>query len=310
MCQKAGKMPAFHLADKYITMSNNIDQSLENLNTALKDLASAFAKPVAQEIVGHLDFHAKKGENNNGKGIIWSGDGTTKQILYLVKPDRFFVSESLDLGKEKSISIGGVKVLDTASLGTTITKSNLREVGRLKGLVVDGSVSINQYFYYNATYDRLGLGTETPNAALGVADRGVEVVIGTSEKLHGMIGTHAMTNLDIVTGGTARITIKANGHIDLGNPTQNPAHVSVHGKLSVGVSTPDPAVDLHVAGAVRFNNKLHLSANAPPSAGSYNIGDIVWNDSPKVGRCIGWVCLMPGSPGMWYPFGEIKEQNK
>jgi hypothetical protein len=291
-------------------MSNNIDQSLENLNTALKDLASAFGKPVVQEIVGHLDFHAKKGETNNGKGVIWSGDGTTKQIVYLVKPDRFFVSENVDLGKEKSVSIGGVKVLDSTSLGTTITKSNLREVGRLKGLIVDGSVSINQYFYYNATFDRLGLGTETPSAALGVADRGVEVVVGTNEKLHGMVGTHAMTNFDIVTGGTTRITVKANGNIDLGNSTQNPVQVTVHGKLSVGVATPDPAVDLHVAGAVRLNNKLHMSAGAPPSAGMFNIGDIVWNDNPKVGRCIGWVCLMPGSPGMWYPFGEIKEQNK
>jgi hypothetical protein len=289
---------------------DNTNQTLENFNSALKELVTYITQPTIQEMVGNVSFHAKKGESNSGKGIIWSGDGITKQIVYMVKPDRFFISENVDLGKDRAVSINGVKVLDSTSIGPTVVKSNLREVGRLKGLVVDGSVSINQYLYYNATYDRLGIGTETPNAALGVADQGVEVVIGTNEKLHGMIGTHAMTNLDIVTGGTARITIKANGHIDLGNPTQNPAQVSIHGKLSVGVPTPDPAVDLHVAGAVRFNNKLHLSAGAPPSAGSYNIGDIVWNDKPSVGKCIGWVCLMPGSPGLWYPFGEIKEKNK
>jgi hypothetical protein len=290
--------------------NTKIDQTLEHFNTALKELIATAGQPATQEIIGHVDFRAKKGESNSGKGMIWSGDGPTKQLVYMIKPDRFFVSESVDLGKDKLISIGGVKVLDSTSIGPTVVKSNLREVGRLKGLIVDGSVSINQYFYYNGTYDRLGLGTETPNAALGVADRGVEVVVGTSDKLHGMVGTHAMTNFDIVTGNTARISIKANGNIDLGNSTQNPIQVAVHGKLSVGVATPDSSVDLHVAGPVRLNNKLQLSASATPSAGNYNIGDIVWNDAPKVGKCIGWVCVSAGSPGTWYPFGEIKEQNK
>ena len=250
------------------------------------------------------------GSEVRGKGLVWSSDSVAKQLVYLGKPDRIFISESIDLGKEKSVSVGGVKVIDSTSLGSTIVKSNLKEVGRLKGLVVDGSVNINQYFFYNGTYDRLGLGTETPNAALGVADRGVEVIVGTSEKLHGIIGTYAMTNFDIVTGNTPRISVKAAGGIDLGNPNQNPSQVSVHGKLSVGVTVPDPSVDLHVAGPVRLNNKLQLSASSPPSAGTYNIGDIVWNDTPRVGKCVGWVCTMAGSPGMWYPFGEIKEQNK
>jgi hypothetical protein len=290
--------------------NTKIDQTLEHLNTALKELITAAAQPVTQEIVGHVDFRAKKGESNNGKGMIWTGDGPTKQLVYLIKPDRFYVSESVDLGKDKLISIGGVKVLDSTSIGPTVVKSNLREVGRLKGLIVDGSVSINQYFYYNGTYDRLGLGTDTPNAALGVADKGIEVVVGTSDRLHGIVGTHAMTNFDIVTGNTARISVKANGNIDLGSSTQNPIQVVVHGKLAVGVSVPDTSVDLHVAGPVRLNNKLQLSASTTPTAGNYNIGDIVWNDSPKVGKCIGWVCVSAGSPGTWYPFGEIKEQNK
>ena len=290
--------------------NTNIDQTLDNLHSSLKELIAAAQAPAVQEVIGHVNFAAKKGESNNGKGMIWTGDGSTKQLVYMIKPDRFYVSENIDLGKDKSVSIGTVKVLDATSIGPTVTKSNLKEVGRLKGLIVDGSVSINQYFYYNGTYDRLGLGTETPNAALGVADQGVEVIVGTNEKLHGMVGTYAMTNFDIVTGNTARISIKANGNIDLGNPTQNPAQISVHGKMSIGVKVPDANVDLHVAGPVRLNNKLQLSAGAPPTAGSYNIGDIVWNDAPKVGRCIGWVCTMAGSPGMWYPFGEIKEQNK
>jgi hypothetical protein len=288
----------------------NIDHTLETLSTALKDLISAANQPVAQEITQFLDFRAKKGDSNVGKGVIWSGDGTTKQIIFNSNPDRFYVTETVELGRDKSLMIGGAKILDTVSLGNTVVKSNLREVGRLKGLIVDGSISVNQYVIYNASLNRLGIGTETPNAVLSVADQGVEVMLGTTETLNGMVGTYATKDFDIVTGNTPRISVKANGDIDLGNPTKNPIKVKINGKLSVGVEVPDPGVDLHVAGAVRFNNKLHLSASAPPSQGTYNIGDIVWNDSPRVGSTIGWVCLRAGSPGMWYPFGEIKEQNK
>jgi hypothetical protein len=288
--------------------NTNIDQTLNSLSATLKDLINAAQQPVAQEITHFLEFRAAKGTSNAGKGIIWSGEGTTKQLVY--QKDRLFVSENIDLSKDKAISIAGVKVLDETTLGSSVTKSSLKEVGRLKGLIVDGSVKINQYMIYNATIDRLGLGTETPNAALGVADRGIEVMIGTNDQMHGMIGTHAMNDLDIVTGSTSRIAIRSNGNIDLGNPTQNPISVKVHGKLSVGVSNPDPGVDLHVAGPVRFNNKVHSLGRTPPIAGTFNIGDIVWNEIPRVGQCIGWVCLSAGSPGAWYPFGEIKEQNK
>jgi hypothetical protein len=288
----------------------NLDQTLETLNTALKDLISAANQPVTQEITRFLDFRAKKGDHNSGKGIIWSGDGTTKQIVFNGSPDRFFITENIDLSKDKSVMIGGVKILDTNSLGSSVVKSSLREVGRLKGLIVDGSVSIDQYIIYNSSLNRLGVGIESPNSALSVADQGIEVMIGTTNNLNGMIGTFATKDFDIVTGNVPRISIKSNGDIDLGNPTKNPIKVKINGKLSVGVEVPDPAVDLHVAGPVRFNNKLHLSASAPPSQGTYNVGDIVWNDAPRVGSTIGWVCLRAGSPGMWYPFGEIKEQNK
>lgn len=290
--------------------NTNLDQTLADLNKIIKDLAEAAHQPVAQEITQFLEFRAKKGESNNGKGIIWSGEGTTKQLTFNHKPDRLFSSESLDLAKDKSISIGSTVVLDSESLGPSVIKSNLREVGRLKGLIVDGSVAINQYVFYNAALDRLGFGTDEPNAAVGIADQGVEVMIGTNDQMHGMIGTYASTDFDIVTGNIPRVSIKSNGDVVFGNPTKTACQVKVLGKLSVGIEVPDSNVDLHVAGPVRFNNKLHLSASAPPTQGNYSVGDIVWNDNPSVGQCIGWVCLRAGNPGMWYPFGEIKEQNK
>jgi hypothetical protein len=288
----------------------NIDQTLDKFNQAIKDLIASANQPVSQEITQFLEFRSKKGDSNSGKGIIWSGDGTTKQIVFVGNPDRFFATENLDLNRDKNISIGGVKVLDVKSLGTTVEKSNLRELGILRGLLVEGSINVSQYLFFNSTSNRFSLGIDTPHSAFSVAEQGLEVMIGTNDQNHGMIGTYASNDFDIVTANIARITVDSNGNIDLGNFSKKPIKTRINGTLSVGVEIPDARVDLHVGGAIRFNNKLHLSASSPPTQGTYNIGDIVWNDNPKVGQGVGWICLRPGSPGIWYPFGEIKEQNK
>ena len=289
--------------------NTNIDQTLTDLSKVLKDLVDAAHQPVAQEITQFVEFRARKGEENFGKGVIWSGKGYTKQFVFNGNPDRFFSSESIDLDKEKHLSIGGTVVLSSKELGSTVTKSNLQTVGRLKGLIVDGSLNVNQYLIYNGVTDRLGLGTENPNAALSVAENAIEVMLGTNDAFHGMVGTFASTDFDIVTDNTTRIAVKANGNIDLGNPNRNPIQVKVNGKLSIGVENPDPAVDLHVAGAVRFSGHVQMYAAEPPQEGTYSVGDIIWNTNARVGTGVGWVCLRAGSPGAWYPFGEIKERG-
>jgi hypothetical protein len=281
--------------------NQSLDQSIDILSKALKDLAESRQGQFKDTF---LDFHAEQGETNYGKGVIWSGSGYTKQFIFSDAPDRFFSSESIDLAKGKSISVNNIKVLDDKELGSTVVKSNLREVGRLNGLVVDGSVSINQYLYYNGVSDRLGLGTDEPNAALSIADMGVEVMLGTTEQGHGMLGTFSSNDLVIVTDNTSRIAVKANGDIKLG--VSKSIQVTVNGKLSVGVAVPDPAVDLHVAGAIRFNNRLHMYSESVPTVGNYHLGDIIWNTNPRVDNFVGWVCTRAGSPGIWSVFGKIE----
>lgn len=289
--------------------NTNIDQTLTDLSKVLKDLVDAAHQPVAQEITQFLEFRARKGEGNLGKGIIFSGEGVTKQLVLGGSPSRLFSSENFDLDKDKHFSIGNTVVLSSKELGPTVTKSNLQSVGRLRGLIVDGSVNINQYLIYNGTSDRLGLGTDAPNAAFSVAENDIEVMLGTTELLHGMVGTFASTNFDIVTDNTTRISVKANGNVDIGNLNRNPIQVKINGKLSVGVENPDPAVDLHVAGAVRFGGHIQTYAGTTPQEGTYAVGDIVWNTGARVGSGVGWICLRAGSPGAWYPFGEIKERG-
>ena len=270
-----------------------IDLMLQTLKEILEDNSKG----------GELKYLDFKGD---GKGLIWSGNGYTKQFVYQTNPDRFFVSETIDLGKGKGISINGINVLNDTELGGTVTKSSLREVGRLKGLIVDGSFNVNQYLFYNATSDRLGLGTDQPNAAFSICDEGTEIVLGSKDYNNAAIGTFNSSDLELVTDNTTRIKIGAGGNIELGNKNNGPIKVLIHGSLGVNVNTPDPRTGLHVNGSIKFNEKIHLSGLEPPKGGAHNQGDIMWNAEPVIGKCVGWVCVKAGNPGEWRPFGEIK----
>jgi hypothetical protein len=277
------------------------DQKIESLLTALREVLET-GKDINVAEVPFINF---KGDIP-GKGLIWSGDGHNKQLIYAANPGRFFVSETIDLAKGKGISVNNVKVIDDTELGSTVTKSNLREVGRLKGLIVDGGLSVNQYLVYDATTDRLGIGTDQPNATLSILDQNIELVFGASEPNVGSMGTFNSADLELVTDNTARLTIGAGGDITLGNPNFGPTKVKIVGSLGVNVSSIDPRTDLHVSGAIKFNDKLHLSGSEAPTSGAFNEGDILWNNNPQPGRFIGWVCTRAGNPGLWGGFGRIE----
>ncbi len=277
------------------------DQKIESLLTALREVLET-GKDINVAEVPFINF---KGDIP-GKGLIWSGDGHNKQLIYAANPGRFFVSETIDLAKGKGISVNNVKVIDDTELGSTVTKSNLREVGRLKGLIVDGGLSVNQYLVYDATTDRLGIGTDQPNATLSILDQNIELVFGASEPNIGSMGTFNSADLELVTDNTARLTIGAGGDITLGNPNFGPTKVKIVGSLGVNVSSIDPRTDLHVSGAIKFNDKLHLSGSEAPTSGAFNEGDILWNNSPQPGRFIGWVCTRAGNPGLWSGFGRVE----
>ena len=159
--------------------------------------------------------------------------------------------------------------------------------------------------FYNAESDRLGIGTDVPNSTLSVVEDDIEIVIGANGT-SGKIGTYATHGFDIVTGNTARISIAQSGNIMLGNKNAMPVQVTVHGTLGINVNTVDNRVGLHVNGAIKYNDKLHISGDAPPDGGMYTQGDICWNTNPLPGRNVGWICTQSGSPGLWHLFGDIR----
>ena len=238
-----------------------------------------------------------------GKGLAWTGVGPTKQFV-LKGDDSIFSTENIDLQPGKSFLINNTVVISEKELGPSITKSRLREVGILKDLTVMGDSTLSNFVYLNSTAERVTIGLGEPNGKLSVFGNNIELkhdfVDGKA-----VLGTHGYHDLSLITDNTSRVTIHNNGNITLGNKNNPPAQVHVHGRLSIGVGTPDPAVDLHVNGAIKFSNRLHTYGDDAPQTGNYNLGDIVWNAEPKPNHPIGWVCTRAGNPGTWRPFGII-----
>lgn len=251
-----------------------------------------------------LEVTVTGGETLVGKGMLLKGQGSTKQLIFNINPDKFVSTEHFELIKDREYRIDGTPVLSATALGMGVTKSNLREVGRLRGLIVDGGVNLGQYVFYNDSTNRFGIGIESPNAGLSVCEDGVEVILGTKDQSRGIIGTFASVPFDIVTDNTARMSVGSSGNI-----TFNSSEVVLNGKLAIGVRTRDSRVDLHVAGAVKYQDHIQQYLNGVPDSGTYTRGDIAWNTEPDVGRCVGWVCVRAGSPGTWMPFGEIKQSG-
>lgn len=256
-----------------------------------------------------LEFVGDSNSNLFGKGMLFKGQGTTKQFIFSGNPDKFLSTENLGLSKDRAFYIDNTQVLSSTELGSGIIKSNLRELGRLKGLIVEGNVNIDHHIYYNSSNNRFGLGIDRPNSTLSVCEDGIEIVIGTGDGTRGKIGTFASQGFDLVTDDTPRISIASSGNIELGNSFKPPIQVKVHGKLAVNVNNVDTRADLHVAGAIKYNDRIHQYDINFPTNGLYERGSIVWNSLPDAGKPVGWVCVKSGTPGLWLPFGEIKNMQ-
>lgn len=57
-------------------------------------------------------------------------------------------------------------------------------------------------------------------------------------------------------------------------------------------------------------NQLTFGAT-PPTIGTHERGSVVWNTtSDQRNSCVGWVCTVRGTPGIWRPFGRVYASDK
>jgi hypothetical protein len=268
--------------------------------TAQKLHVHELTADIRNERTSPLEFVADGDAGIYGKGLQWRGDGPTKQFVYRANPDRIWTTESLDLNSGCSLYIDNVPVVSATELGSTISRSSLTSVGTLNNLNTSNDLCIDDWIYYESASNRLGIGTESANAQLSIVSLESEFIVdceGSSTRL----GTWTTDNLDIITDNTTRIMVGANGNIKIG--TNYDTKTTVAGKLGINVNTP--TADIETAGPVKFQGKKFETATEMPINGSYNLGDIVWNQLPTPTGYVGWICIREGSPGEWKPFGQI-----
>ena len=284
------------LGDTVVKGNLNVDGEI----TATKLHVNEITADVRLERSTPLVFVAEGDAGVYGKGIHWAGQGPTKQLIYRESPDRIWSSESIDLHDEAYYAISGIPVVTKKELGSSIRTSSLVTVGTLRNLKTQGNLTVDDYVFYESSTQRIGIGTDNPNGNISIASLDAEFIINVDSRTS-KIGNWTTNDLEIVTDNTARIKISSLGNITIGSSTENKTHVV--GKLGVNVKNPD--CDISTAGPVKFQGKRQEVGDTIPVTGSYNIGDIVWNSTPKPSGHVGWICTKAGTPGVWNAFGQI-----
>ncbi len=288
------------------TLEGNVnvtgDLDVQGNITAQKLHVNELTADIRNERSTSLEF---EGDIVAGKGLVWKTSDYARQFVYNENPHRMFSSENIDLARSKHYSIGSVPVITETDLGSTIINSSLTNLGVLDSLSVNGNVDFDGYLFWEAESNRLGIGTQSPNATLSIANLDAEFIIDSENDSGIRIGNWTNDDLQIVTDDTTRLTVKANGNIIVGSQGSDNARVHVHGKLGVGVANIDSDVSLSTAGPIKFDGRKMENGAAAPTAGVYAVGDIVWNTNPTPTGYVGWVCVRDGTPGVWKAFGAI-----
>lgn len=167
------------------------------------------------------------------------------------------------------ILINGRLVLNDTKLGPGVIHSNLRQVGVLEELQVSGESLLGKTLYVSGK--RVGVNTLEPSSALTVWDEEVELVAAKKQKNVGFIGSLRPVTVIIGANNKENISLDSDGSVTIND-------------LRLGA--------------------LPLSTASVEPTWSGRAGEIVFNDSPGIGKPIGWVCL---EGTRWGKFGIISE---
>jgi hypothetical protein len=237
-----------------------------------------------------LQFSPSSDTSIYGLGLSWVDPVRPRQLV-LMPEDKLFTTESFEIAPDQSYYIGSQAVLSATALGPSVINSSLTTVGPLTSLSVQGSATFGGSI----------------NAIDGLNANIVTLIDDTNPTTLSNTQLNAKSNFSIAISSDQVFSADAT-KISIGNNINNTRNVTVYGNLSVGISNPDPSVSLAVSGNISFANKKFITGITPPAQGSFSVGDICWNQTPRPGSYIGWVCIVEGGPGQWAPFGSIAQQ--
>jgi hypothetical protein len=213
------------------------------------------------------NWYAKTYDELNGKGITWTCDEGATRLIYRTD-NRIWTNSNIDLAVESSYKIDNIAVLSANSLGPTVTKSNLRQIGALNSLSVIGSAAIGEFVFINNTSNRVGIGTSEPNASLSILDNNVELILGSTAVDSASIGTFTSHDFSLISNNKPRLVIKNSGEIHIGEPASKSGVLKVYGTIYADSLIAD----------TRIERTSSIEFNESTADGIYNKG-LVWNSS-------------------------------
>ncbi len=181
----------------------------------------------------NITFSGGTPRDLDGQGLLFTSGSTTKH--FIMREGNLWANTNINLTSGFSLMYNNTPVLKQGELGSTIVKSNLREVGVLKALTVGGHANLGNTLKVDSDFRRVGIGTDAPNAGLSVVDNGVELVVGSHKNDTGKIGTYTADDLVLVTDNTDRLLITRSGEIVVGHPKFKNGTLRVHGKIIADV---------------------------------------------------------------------------
>ena len=179
----------------------------------------------------NITFTGNTQRELDGQGLLFTSGNTTKH--FIMREGNLWANTNINLTSGYGLMYNNTLVLKQNELGSTVVKSNLKEVGILKNLTVGGHANLGNTLKVDSDFRRVGIGTDAPNAGLSVVDNGVELVIGSHKNDTGKIGTYTADDLVLVTDNTDRLLITRSGEVIVGHAKFKNGVLRVHGKIIV-----------------------------------------------------------------------------
>jgi hypothetical protein len=202
----------------------------------------------------NTEWVANTTDDLNGRGLKWVHNTETTQLIYR-SGGRLWNSNSFDIPLNASYMIDEIPVLSANSLGSSITRSNLRQVGPLQSLDVTGDASLSGFAFFNSVSNRLGLGTSDPSSSISIIDNNVEISIGSPTYNVAHIGTRSNHDVAIISDDLPRLVVKGNGEVHIGNSVSKAGVLRVFGSLYADVIVSDTRVDR--TSSLEFNDEIY-----------------------------------------------------
>ena len=149
----------------------------------------------------------------NIKGKVTISDDLHNQIACISQKtvdDKF--SQSINLAKN-SIHNDGKLLLDSANLGPSIIYSNLRKLGLLQELRVQGDAQINDTLLITSQ-GKIGINTEEPAGALTIWDQDADLTVKKLSKNNMFLGSTRNGELTLGNDNKRQLTIR-NNEVDI-----------------------------------------------------------------------------------------------